>query len=149
MKHLENIRAIRKEKGITQLEMSEKLGMAKNNYGKVENGQTEMAVSRLYQIADILGVNIIKLLGENVGDAQKIAELEKINEEIGKKNKDLQADLDRTKEMFDAVWPFAKTVLDIFKKSGLSDNQVEPLSLSESQKQNIQSIIDSDFPKTT
>ncbi|MCP1384046.1 helix-turn-helix domain-containing protein [Runella salmonicolor] len=115
MNYLENIKRIRKTAGLTQIDMSERLGLTKNNYGKVENGQVELTVNRLYQIADILGVSVTTLLEENVGNAQKIAELEKINEEIEKKNRDLQADLDRTKEMFDAVWPFAKTILSVFK----------------------------------
>ncbi len=115
MNYLENIKTIRKTKGLTQVDMSDRLGLTKNNYGKVENGQVELTVSRLYQIADILGVSVNTLLEENTGDGKKLAELEETNSVLLEKYKELETDLSRTKEMFDAIWPFAKEILTIFK----------------------------------
>lgn len=115
MKYLENIKAIRKAKGLTQQEMSDKIGMAKNNYGKVENGQIELTVSRLYQIADILEVSVIALLGESTEDSNVIAELKETNAHLTKKVEEIEENYNRTKEMFDAVWPFAKIFLKFFE----------------------------------
>ncbi len=147
MKYLENIKSIRKAKGLTQQEMSEGIGMAKNNYGKVENGQIELTVSRLYQIADILGVSIVTLLGEHVGDAQQVAELEK-------ENAVLKADLERAKKTLDILLPMAENTFDSFFKvakalqdKSTSTGSKDEVELSEGKKQLIKSVMDSIFPE--
>jgi transcriptional regulator with XRE-family HTH domain len=73
---LERIRQFRKAKGVTQLEMSEKIGMAKNNYGKLENGHIELSVKRLLDISEILGVSVFSILGHESGKEEKIGQLE-------------------------------------------------------------------------
>ena len=55
MNAIENIQRIRIEKRLSQAEMAERLGIAQNNYGKIERGITELTVQRLYKIAEILG----------------------------------------------------------------------------------------------
>lgn len=111
MNYLENIKAVRKSKGLTQVDMSEHLGLTKNNYGKVENGQVELTINRLYQIADILGVSVVSLLGESTGDTNSLEELKSANAKLETESKALKKDLERTKEMFDAVWPLAEPIL--------------------------------------
>ena len=56
-----NIRVIRKEKGLTQTELADALGMTKQAICYLENGQ----VSRLTaeRIASYLGVSVIRLMG--------------------------------------------------------------------------------------
>jgi transcriptional regulator with XRE-family HTH domain len=78
MNILENIKKIRGEKKITQADISEKLGLAQNNYGNIERGITELTVSRLYEIANVLGVSANELLGEpmQATDNIKVKELE-------------------------------------------------------------------------
>lgn len=61
--YIQNIKIIRIEKGISQKEMASRLGYGHSNYNKIENGLIEISVSKLYEIADILEVPIIKLLG--------------------------------------------------------------------------------------
>lgn len=58
MEYLDRIKKLRSKRGITQAEMSKRLGMAQNNYGKLERGITEMTVKRLLDIADILDVTL-------------------------------------------------------------------------------------------
>ncbi len=147
MKYLENIKSIRKAKGLTQQEMSEGIGMAKNNYGKVENGQIELTVGRLYQIADILGVSIVTLLGEHVGDAQQVAELEK-------ENAVLKADLDRAKKTLDILLPMVENTFDslykaakVLQDKSTSTGSKDEVELSEGKKQLIKSVMDSNFPE--
>lgn len=79
MNILENIKRIRVDKKITQSDISERLGLAQNNYGNIERGITELTITRLYEIAKILEVSVNELLGEQVtvGDEKKIKELEK------------------------------------------------------------------------
>lgn len=68
----ENIKRLRIERRLSQVEMSDKLGIAQNNYGKIERGITEITISRLYQIADILGVDIQDILGIDKNDKARI-----------------------------------------------------------------------------
>lgn len=64
----ERIKHIRTQNGLSQLEVASKIGIAYQNYWKIENGKTELTVSRLYQISEILGVSVPVLLGESVGE---------------------------------------------------------------------------------
>jgi transcriptional regulator with XRE-family HTH domain len=43
--------------------MAEKMNIALLNYGKIERGVTELSVKRLYEIADILDVNVLEIIG--------------------------------------------------------------------------------------
>ncbi len=58
-----NIKTLRKEKKISQEDMAIRLDMFQANYGKLERGMTELTLSRLYKIAEILGVGIEVILG--------------------------------------------------------------------------------------
>ena len=54
--------------------MAESLGFGHSNYNKIENGIIELSVSKLYEIADILEVSILRILGGQ--------EVEKLENEI-------------------------------------------------------------------
>ena len=85
MNAIENIQRIRNEKRISQAEMAEKLGIAQNNYGKIERGITELTVERLYKIAEILGTTPVELLGfENskLKEKEEIKEIKNLKDEI-------------------------------------------------------------------
>ncbi|MEZ4904244.1 MAG: helix-turn-helix transcriptional regulator [Spirosomataceae bacterium] len=73
MEIYERIKTIREGKRISQAEMSERLGMATQNYWKIEKGKTELTVSRLFEIAKVLKVSIYVFLGE---ESERIKELE-------------------------------------------------------------------------
>lgn len=60
---LENIKRIRESKKLSQTEVAEQIGIAYQNYWKIENGKTELSITRLHEIAKILGVGIGELLG--------------------------------------------------------------------------------------
>jgi transcriptional regulator with XRE-family HTH domain len=59
----DNIKTLRKERKISQEDMAIALDMFQANYGKLERGITELTLSRLYKIAEILGVEIEVILG--------------------------------------------------------------------------------------
>ncbi len=103
MRYLENIRELRKAKGLTQMDMSEKIGMAKNNYGKVENGHIELTVKRLYEIADILGVSVTTLLGEETGGNERVAELEKEIVQLQAEKAKVEQSLNTINRMFEII----------------------------------------------
>ena len=56
------IRKKRKALGMSQMQLSEKVGISYQQIQKYEKGQSEITISRLYQLAEILGINPISLL---------------------------------------------------------------------------------------
>ena len=59
---IENIRTIRKNKGISHEAMALNLGISQTAYTKLERNETKLTIDRLYKIAEILEVKIEDLL---------------------------------------------------------------------------------------
>ncbi len=59
---LKKIKALRIEKGISQYELSERLGICQNSYYKIESGKTKLDIYRLLQISTILEFNFSEYL---------------------------------------------------------------------------------------
>jgi transcriptional regulator with XRE-family HTH domain len=59
----EKIRFIRQFKGWSQEEMASKLGISTHAYAKIERGETDINLSRLEQIAQVVAVELPQLLG--------------------------------------------------------------------------------------
>lgn len=59
----EKIRQIRLQKGLSQENMADMLGLSTTAYGDLERGRTELSVSRLENIAKLLDVPLSELLG--------------------------------------------------------------------------------------
>lgn len=57
----EKIQFIRTLKGWSQEDMAEKLAMSVNGYAKIERGETDIPLSRLEQIAQVLGIELQEL----------------------------------------------------------------------------------------
>jgi transcriptional regulator with XRE-family HTH domain len=100
---LDKIKEIRNEKRISQSDIAEYLGIANNNYGRIERGEGELTVARLFKIAEFLKVSPNELLGFDVpkmveptviiDESEKdkeIAELKKKLDELEKKNNILE-----------------------------------------------------------
>lgn len=56
------IKAIRKERGLTQVELAEKLGVAQGTIQKLENDQIEFSTSWMRKISEALEVEPFELL---------------------------------------------------------------------------------------
>ncbi len=56
--------------------MADSLGISTTSYGDIERGKTDLTLSRLQQIAQILEVNIAILMGENSSLQQERQQLE-------------------------------------------------------------------------
>lgn len=65
---LNNIKRIRKEKGLLQTDMADALHIALKTYQNIEGGITRIDLDRLAQIADVLGVGLHDLLGQEEAD---------------------------------------------------------------------------------
>ncbi|MCL4475094.1 MAG: helix-turn-helix domain-containing protein [Nitrospirae bacterium] len=56
------IRNTRKALHMSQMQLAEKIGVSYQQIQKYEKGQSELTISRLYQIADALGIDPVSFL---------------------------------------------------------------------------------------
>ncbi len=63
MKISATIRQIRQQRGYSQEAMADSLGLSTTAYGDIERGKTDLTLSRLAQIAEVLAVTPLALLG--------------------------------------------------------------------------------------
>lgn len=62
------IKKIRKQKKFTQAYIAYELGVTTRAYSKIENGETNLTIEKLYKITDIMDVNLLHLFdGDVVG----------------------------------------------------------------------------------
>jgi transcriptional regulator with XRE-family HTH domain len=59
------IKQIRELKNLSQDFLAGELGLSTRAYSKIESGETQLTVNRLNQIADLLAIDPIELLGFN------------------------------------------------------------------------------------
>jgi transcriptional regulator with XRE-family HTH domain len=67
-----NIRKIREYRDYTQDYLAAKLKISQNAYSKIELGYSKLTIDRLFQIAEILEVEVSHLLTLNHNDLIKI-----------------------------------------------------------------------------
>jgi len=135
----ENIRAKRRSKGLTQEEMADKLTMSVNGYGDIERGLSDIKLSRLEQIAELLDVelselfedggnNTLNLLGTNNTGTVNLyrgtintlsPEFSELKLEL-EKQKLLCSSKDREIEMKDQEINYLKDIIEVFKNAGWS-----------------------------
>jgi transcriptional regulator with XRE-family HTH domain len=65
MEVFKKIKFMRKFKDFTQEDMAGKLEIATRSYAKIERGETELTISRLQQIANILNIELSQLFELN------------------------------------------------------------------------------------
>lgn len=61
----ENLKLAREQKGLSQKDVAEKIGVAKSTYSLYESGNREPNVQTIKKIADVLEVSADELLGIN------------------------------------------------------------------------------------
>ena len=73
----ENIRNARKAKGMRQEELANKIGVVRSVVSKYENGEIDISSSKVAQIADALGMNMMDLYDD--GETQRDREVNEKN----------------------------------------------------------------------
>ncbi len=68
----QNIREIRIKRSLTQEEVARRLFMVVSGYSKIERGETELTIKRLFELADIFNVPYTDLLGEHESEATEL-----------------------------------------------------------------------------
>jgi transcriptional regulator with XRE-family HTH domain len=82
MKLHEKIRYLRLQRGYSQENMAEVLGLSTTAYGDLERGKTELTVSRLEQIAAALGTSLTAFFGEGTPEHAQQDRLQLENEKL-------------------------------------------------------------------
>lgn len=82
----ELIRQIRQNKGLSQENLADALGISTSAYGDLERGKTEITISRLAAIAHTLEVPFTTLLGIDEGP-----HVERLIEENNRLNREIMA----------------------------------------------------------
>ncbi len=89
----ENIKALRKAKGLSQEELAVKLNVVRQTVSKWEKGLSVPDAGMVIQIAEILDTTVNILLGEEISDSEKsdyfktlAAKLEVLNQQYSKQN---------------------------------------------------------------
>lgn len=87
----DNIKALRKNKGLTQEELAIKLNVVRQTVSKWEKGFSVPDADMLQKISDILEVDVKQLLGANIeaeqGGNELAEQLSRINEQLAIKNR--------------------------------------------------------------
>ena len=67
-----NIRTIRHQRNWSQEDVANRLGISIPAFSKIETGVTDINLSRLEQIANIYGVNVVNLLAPDLEEAEPV-----------------------------------------------------------------------------
>jgi len=87
---LDKLKKIRASKGVSQAEIASKLGVEQSMYSKLENGKQQMSLDRLFEIMNILNINIADLV---VLDYSKNEDMLKDIQEVRAKLDDIEKNL--------------------------------------------------------
>lgn len=58
----EKVRFLREARGWSQEEMAERVGLSVHGYSKIERGETQLNISRLRQICEVLNYDMLELM---------------------------------------------------------------------------------------
>lgn len=68
----DNIKKFRELKNFTREQMADYLGLSVSGYGKIERNETDLTISRIQQIAEILEVEMSQILNFDVSQVFNI-----------------------------------------------------------------------------
>ncbi len=96
----ERIRQLRQQKGLSQENMADELGLSTSAYGDIERGRTEPSLSRLEAIAALLEVPLPTLLGLETASLSETEWLRRDNEALRHENARLHQEIGQWKSKF-------------------------------------------------
>ena len=83
----ENLKALRKQKGLTQEELAIRLNVVRQTVSKWESGRSVPDADILMKIADVLDVSLSDLLGAELPHNEIAAQLIRLNEQYAIRNR--------------------------------------------------------------
>lgn len=104
----ERIRLARLQRGLSQENMADLLNLSTTAYGDIERGKTELTLSRLGQIAQVLGTSVVALISDEPAALEPTVlapnELEKLRNTVEKQEVEiekLRLEVDHYKRRYD------------------------------------------------
>ncbi|MEO8171461.1 MAG: helix-turn-helix transcriptional regulator [Sediminibacterium sp.] len=82
------IRKIRESKDLNQQQMADHLGLTAGAYAKIERGETDPSITRLFEIARVLKTDIMNFIKDAAASSH--TELQKIQEQLNAFGKELE-----------------------------------------------------------
>lgn len=82
-KILSNIRKVRELRNVTRDQLAADLGLSSSGYSKIERGEIELTLLRLYQVADALNVKVHQILEFDVSQVLGRNHAEQIGSAFG------------------------------------------------------------------
>lgn len=76
---IENIKKFRELKNITRDELADKLEMSLSGYSKLERGEVEITLTKLYRIADILEISVSQILNFDASQIFNVSNNQVVN----------------------------------------------------------------------
>jgi len=123
----EKIRFMRQLQGWSQEQMAEKLGMSLHGYANIERGDTDVQMSRLEQIAEVLGTNPAELMSfgeKNTMCFFRDNNYHNISQTLNMHPEAIMAELQKHQALLqhkDKEIQYLKEIIDLLKKTGASD----------------------------
>lgn len=99
----EQIRMKRLQKGLSQENMADLLGMSTTAYGDIERGRTELTLPRLEKIAGVLEFPVVELLGIRQEPDSELDWMRRENLRLQAENLQLKTTIDQLKRKFQEV----------------------------------------------
>jgi len=75
----ENIKKFRELKNLTRDQMAADLEMSLSGYGKLERGEVDITISKLYKIAEVLNVSVSQIMDFNVSNIFNVHDNQTVN----------------------------------------------------------------------
>jgi transcriptional regulator with XRE-family HTH domain len=133
-----NIRSIRESKGLTQVDMANRMGTERSNYARLENRDINLTLKQIQEIADALQVSVYEIIGtpqaedlkgEKADILQRLEERLKMTEDVLKEKKKnikfYKSFIEWTKNMF--VTQFTISTLVAAKSLKIEEvNYIDP-----------------------
>jgi len=95
----DNIKKFRELKSITREQLASDLKMSISNYSKIERGEIDLTISRIYEIANVLGVDVAQILNFDATQIFNISN-NKLVQGIGAKAENMHFHGDDYKEKY-------------------------------------------------
>jgi transcriptional regulator with XRE-family HTH domain len=76
---IENIKKFRELKNLTREQLAERLEMSLSGYSKIERGEVDLTLSKLYKIADVLEVSVSQILSFDASQIFNVSNNNTIN----------------------------------------------------------------------
>lgn len=101
------IRSVREDRKMAQGKVAKQLGISVPALSKIENGVTDLNISRLAQIASLFNISMVELISQDIKMAPSnlLAQLEQLRGAIAAKDEEIQS--------------LQKKVINLYEKLGL------------------------------